>query len=107
MDIAYIMIYCTCPDHSSALNLAEQLVKARLAACVNIIDRINSIYHWQGKTEHATEYLLMIKTKFERWHDIKATIERNHPYELPELIAVPIVAGLPEYLNWLQESTQP
>jgi periplasmic divalent cation tolerance protein len=81
--------------------LAKQLVTEKLAACVNILPNLTSIYQWQGNIETANEYLLMIKTKVDQYQAIENWIKANHPYELPEIIAVSIEHGLPEYLQWI------
>ena len=103
--LEYIMILCTCPDQSSASRLANLLVEQRLAACVNIIGQLTSIYRWQDKIEQTQEHLLLIKSTMHHLETIQTSIKQNHPYELPEIIAVPIVAGLDAYLCWLRDST--
>ena len=87
--------------------LAEQLVKAHLAACVNILPKMKSVYHWQGKLEHGDEHLLLIKTSQEQVDTVFELIKASHPYELPEIIAVPITYGYKPYLNWITESVTP
>lgn len=85
--------------------IARQVVSERLAACVNVIEsRVNSVYRWKGKVKHAREVLLIIKTARRRLPKLRAEIERLHSYDVPEFIALPIVAGSPYYLRWLQES---
>ena len=105
-DTTHLLVYCTCPDHEVAVQLANSLVDEALAACINIVPGLTSIYHWQGKRETGSEELLMIKTTQEQYPALQARIEGLHPYELPEVIAVPIQAGLPAYLQWLDESCQ-
>lgn len=100
-----IIIYCTCPDIVTAEKISRQLVSDNLAACVNMLPAITSIYRWQGKTEQASEVLLLIKTTAERFAAISTVIEDIHPYELPELIAVSITDGLPGYLDWIKQCT--
>ena len=97
----YQLILCTCPDASSAKLIAEQLVKLQLAGCVNILPGITSIYQWQGKIESTQEQLLLIKSHCENYPAIESKIKQIHPYELPEIIAVPIDGGLPDYLQWI------
>ena len=96
---------CTCPDMATATRLAESLVDAALAACVNIVPGLVSVYRWEGTIAKDSEVLLMIKTTEERVADVVAHIEREHPYDLPEVIAHPIVAGLDSYLEWVRTCT--
>jgi periplasmic divalent cation tolerance protein len=96
---------CTCPDMAAATRLAESLVEAALAACVNILPGLTSVYRWEGKIAKDSEVLLMIKTTEQRVADVVAHIEREHPYDLPEVIAHPIVAGLDSYLEWVRTCT--
>lgn len=94
---------CTCPDEETARSLATSLVEAKLAACVNILPRVQAVYMWKGKIEHDQEVLLLLKTRPQRFAEIEAHILARHPYELPEIIAVPIVAGLKPYLQWIDD----
>lgn len=100
-----ILIMTNMPDQQSAEKLASILVTNRLAACVNILSKCQSTYHWQGKIEAAEEYPLLIKTMEHNYTKAEMTIRQNHPYELPEIIAVPLVKGLPAYLNWIDVET--
>ena len=100
------LVLTNLPDEASARALAERLVSARLAACVNILAPCQSVYQWQGNIETATEVPLLIKTATERYAALEAEIKANHPYDVPEVIALPIEAGLPAYLAWLKEETQ-
>lgn len=93
----------TCPDEQTAERLAAALVEKEIAACVNIIPGIQSVYQWKGRVEKDREWLLVIKAAAARYADIEHTIVSLHPYELPEIIAVPISAGLPAYLAWVTE----
>lgn len=95
------IILCTCPNLKTAEQIAGHLISHKLAACVNIIPGITSIYEWQGKIESTQEHLLIIKSHSEKFCLIEQQIKALHPYELPELIAVPIERGLPEYLQWI------
>ena len=95
------IVLCTCPDPETANNIATALVEDGIAACVNIQPSITSVYRWQGKTETTSESLMIIKSPAENYSDIEKRIVELHPYELPEVIAVPIVAGLEPYLSWL------
>ncbi len=104
MDNPYLLIYCTCPDQAMAERIAEALVADRLAACVNIVPGITSIYRWQGEIQHDSELLLLIKTRGERYPALEARIRELHSYEVPEIIAVPIQRGSESYLAWLDAS---
>ncbi|MCW8944927.1 MAG: divalent-cation tolerance protein CutA, partial [Sedimenticola sp.] len=106
MPVDKLLIYCTCPNRESADRIAGLLVTKRLAACVNITAPIVSVYTWQEKLETAEEYLLLIKTSQSRYSELEQAILSVHPYELPEIIAVPIEQGLPAYLHWIDECTE-
>lgn len=95
------LAFSTCPDLESAQRLADALVGERLAACVNILPGMHSTYQWQGKVERSEEVQLVIKTTAERLPALAARLTQLHPYELPELVAVPVAAGLPAYLHWI------
>ncbi|ASF45350.1 divalent-cation tolerance protein CutA [Methylovulum psychrotolerans] len=95
------LILCTCPDKATAKKLAHLLVSKKLAACVNIIPGITSVYSWEEQIESVTEQLLLIKTSIGHYAAIETLLFKYHPYELPEIIAVPIERGLPEYLDWI------
>ena len=101
MSTSYQIILCTCPDKNTAENIARLLVKDRLAACVNILPGITSVYTWQKQIETSQEHLLLIKANKTAYQAIAAAIKKQHPYEIPEIIAVPIENGLPEYLHWI------
>ena len=95
------LILCTCPDQNSAEMLARLLIEANLAACVNVMPGLTSIYAWQGKIETAQEHLLLIKTHKDRYAAVETVLKNAHPYQLPEIIAVTIDQGFPEYLQWI------
>lgn len=97
----YQLALTTCPNQAAAEALARALVTDGLAACVNVLPAMRSIYRWRGNIEAADEYLLLIKGKTTDYPAIERRIRELHNYELPEVIAVPIVAGLPAYLAWL------
>jgi periplasmic divalent cation tolerance protein len=101
------LVLCTCPDQTVARDLARQLVEQRLAACVNLVPGLTSVYHWQGKLEQGTEVLLLIKTTAARYAALEKAIQARHPYELPEIIAVTLTDGLPAYLKWITTSLEP
>lgn len=93
----------TCPDMDTAQHIAGSLVEEKLAACVNIIDGIHSVYQWKGKVHTDGEVLLLIKSPVARFSALQDRLRELHPYELPEIVAVPITDGLPEYLTWASE----
>lgn len=93
------------PDRDSAIRLAQALVESRLAACVNVLAECASIYRWQGKVETATEVPVLIKTRASLYSRVEAAIRAHHPYELPEIVSVPVVAGLAGYLGWVANET--
>lgn len=98
------LVYCSCP-RSEAQALAKTVVEQGLAACVNVLDAVQSIYRWQGELQQDEEALLLIKTRQSRLADLQAALLAAHPYELPEIIAVPIGAGHAPYLQWIQDQT--
>ena len=94
------------PDRATAERIAEELVTVGVAACVNILAECASVYRWQGKLEHASEVPLLIKTTRAAYPRLEEELRKLHPYELPEIIALPVTAGLPGYLSWVvSEST--
>ncbi|WP_295392314.1 divalent-cation tolerance protein CutA [uncultured Thiodictyon sp.] len=99
------LVFCTCPDQETAARIAERLVGERLAACVNLLPGIASIYRWEGEVQRETEVLLLIKTVAGRLPALTETLRGLHPYQVPEIIALPIAAGLPDYLNWVTSCT--
>ena len=98
---AFQIVYCTCPDADVAGRIARTLVEEGLAACASILPAMRSIYRWKGQIEEAAEQLLVIKIQQARYPAVQDRIRALHPYELPEIIAVPIADGLPAYLTWL------
>jgi periplasmic divalent cation tolerance protein len=101
-----ILVLTNLPDAAAAKVIARQLVERRLAACVNMLPQVQSIYQWNGAVEEANEITLLIKTTQERYADLEASIKAAHPYDVPEIIAMPIVQGLPQYLNWIENETK-
>ena len=99
------IVLTTAGSEEEARNIARELVERRLAACVNIVPQVESIYRWQGKVESAREWLLVIKTTAERFEKVRDAIRELHSYDLPECIAVAVEDGSPEYLNWLADPT--
>jgi len=102
----HYLVLSTCPDLDCARALADLLVRERLAACVNIVPAVHSVYEWKGTVQQDTECQLLIKTTRERYAALEETLRRNHPYELPEIIAVPLTTGLPAYLHWINHQTE-
>jgi periplasmic divalent cation tolerance protein len=101
-----ILILTNVPDEQSAHHIARSLVAQRLAACVNILPGVRSVYQWQGAVEEANEISLLIKTTEARYTELEAAIKSAHPYDVPEIIAIPIAGGLPAYLDWLAAETK-
>ena len=101
-----LLVLVTCPPAAAAA-LATALVEARLAACVNLLPGLTSVYRWQGAVEQAGETLLIAKTTAERYPALQAAVRAAHPHELPEIVAVTIADGLPAYLQWLAEAVAP
>lgn len=101
-----VIVMTNVPDADTARRLADALVTGRLASCVNILPEVQSVYVWRGAIEHATEITLSIKTTASRYSEVETTIAAHHPYAVPEIIAIPVVAGLPPYLAWVQEETR-
>jgi len=99
------IVLTTAGSQEEARKIAHALVERRLAACVNIVPQIESIYRWQQKIETATEWLLLIKTQAESFERIRAAIKELHSYELPECVMLDVAAGSSEYLNWIAENT--
>jgi len=98
-----LLVLCSCPDTDTARELANSLIDARLAACVNISAPSQSVYRWQGETESAEEILLNIKTLAKHYQRLEQHIRQRHPYQVPEIIALPVTQGLPDYLKWVEE----
>jgi periplasmic divalent cation tolerance protein len=104
-----IVILSTCGSETEAHRLARLLVDGRLAACVSVVGGgvlggVRSFYRWQGKVESSAEWLLLVKSSRDRFTEVRAAIEEAHSYEVPEIIALPIVEGAPAYLSWMDEN---
>jgi periplasmic divalent cation tolerance protein len=99
-----IQILTTVPDKSLAMQIGRALVEARLAACVQIAGPVESIYRWRGQIETANEWQCWIKTTRDRYSEVEQAIRRMHPYEVPEILAMPIVEGQLDYMQWLERS---
>ncbi|MDO6425791.1 divalent-cation tolerance protein CutA [Thalassotalea sp. 1_MG-2023] len=100
----YQIVLCTCPSNEVANEIAESLVKQSIAACVNIISNVSSVYLWQGNIEKDVEVQLIIKSKAAIFKQLADTIIKLHPYDVPEIIALDINKGNQDYLTWLDES---
>lgn len=98
------VVLCTCPDEAVAIRVATTVVEQGLAACVNRVAGVESIYRWEGKVEREREELLVIKTQTARYPALEACIRAVHPYDVPEVIALPIERGSRDYLSWIAES---
>jgi periplasmic divalent cation tolerance protein len=96
-----VIVFCTCSSRDEALRVAHGVVEEGAATCVNIIPLVESVYRWEGKIETAQEVLLLMKSTRERFEALRDLVLKLHSYETPEIIAVPVVAGLPKYLQWL------
>ncbi len=106
MPDAHCIVLCTVPDTDTGNRLAALLVEAGHAACVNLVPGLTSTYRWQGKLQQDRESLLIIKTRRDRFDAVQKALLAQHPYELPEIIAVPISAGLPAYLTWIDQTLE-
>ena len=102
----YRVVLVTSPDEESAANIARSLVEEGLAACVNIVARVRSIYSWKGAVHDDAETLLLIKTRTDLVQALIKTVQSRHPYDVPEVIALPIEAGSLPYLSWIAEVTR-
>ena len=102
-----LLVLCACPDAENAETLAASLVDESLAACVNVLPEMRSIYRWEGRVERANECMLLIKTTGDRFGALKDHIVKTHPYSLPEVLAFEATTGLDRYLGWIQAETGP
>ena len=105
MSEAHQVLLCTVPDRDTGRAIARRLVEERLAACVNILPGVTSVYAWKGEVNEDEELLLVIKSRAGRYAELERAVVELHPYELPEVVAVPVSDGLPGYLAWIDEST--
>jgi periplasmic divalent cation tolerance protein len=102
-----LLVLTNLPDRAAAERLADALIGGRFAACVNILAPCRSVYRWESAVQHDEEHPVLIKTTTERYAELEQAIRANHPYELPEIVAVPIERGLPAYLDWVAQETRP
>ena len=103
---AFIAVFVMCGSEEEATKIAHALVEERLAACVNIVSPIRSIYRWEGKVCDEWEWLLIIKTQQTRFEDLEKKVRSLHSYRVPEIVSLPIIEGHQPYLNWLEEMTR-
>lgn len=101
-----VIAFSTIDSEEEAKKIARVLVETKLAACVNIVPKLTSIYKWKEKLCEEEEFLLLIKTSQARLEELKAVLKKLHPYEVPELIVLPLIDGLPRYLDWVIKNTQ-
>ena len=101
-----LLVFTNLPDRAAAERVAELLVGRRLAACVNLLAPCRSVYRWKGAVQHDEEHPVLIKTTSERYAELEQALRAAHPYEVPEIIAVPIERGLPAYMEWVSAETR-
>jgi len=101
-----IVVLVTCSSEEEALKIGNALVEAHLAACVNLVAPIRSIYRWEGKIWDEKECLLIIKTQKQRFEELQKKVKSLHSYSVPEIISLPITEGSSAYLNWIRENTK-
>lgn len=101
-----LVVICTCPDRDTASALAARLIDDRLAACCNVMDGLTSLFRWEKRVQEDPEVLLVAKTTRDRYPALERSLHESHPYELPEILAVPVEAGLGGYLDWVADETR-
>ena len=106
MESTKLLVLTNLPDRATAERLADMLIAERLAACVNILAPCRSVYRWKDAVQHDEEHPMLIKTTQARYAELEQALRAGHPYELPEIIAVPIQRGLPAYLDWVAAETK-
>ena len=102
----YVVVFITASSYEEARKIGDALVSQKKAACVNIVPRVNSLFRWKGKIEEAEESLLVVKTRTKLFPEVVSTVKEIHSYDVPEIIALPIVEGNPDYLQWINEETE-
>ena len=107
MENRVIIVYITAGTLEEAKRISRELVEKKLAACVNIVGGVTSIYRWRGRIEESGEYLLIVKTVKEKYSELEDSVRHLHSYEVPEIIAVPVEAGYERYIKWVVEETDP
>ncbi|MDX1442919.1 MAG: divalent-cation tolerance protein CutA [Gammaproteobacteria bacterium] len=106
MEHEHCVVYVTCPNHDSGEAVASALVDQKLVACVNVIDGVTSLFHWEGRVDRDPEVLLVIKTRTNLLQAVEECVAEVHPYDVPEVIALPIIGGSRKYLDWIDESVE-
>jgi len=106
MSASFVVVLTTLPSRPKACALAEKIIRRKLAACVNVLGPAESFFWWQGKMDRAKEYLLVIKTRASHFASLEKFLEKNHPYSVPEILALPVARGNSSYLNWLKASVR-
>ena len=101
-----LLVLTNLPDRAAAEKLADQLLEKQVAACINILAPCRSVYRWKGAVQHEEEHPMLIKTTRERYPALEAAIRAGHPYDLPEIVALPVTEGLPAYLEWVDAETR-
>src|SRR4051812_16477306 len=104
--MSVLLVLTNLPDRAAAERLADALLEKKLAACVNILAPCRSVYRWKGAVQHDEEHPMLIKTTAERYPALEQVLRAGHPYELPEIVAVPIERGLQAYLDWVDAETR-
>lgn len=104
--MSHLIVMTTLPEMEAAQDFARQLIEQSLAACVNVLPKMVSIYRWKQNIEHGDEHQLIMKTTEECYPQLEEFIRQHHPYELPEIIAIPVSAGLPDYLQWVSQQCE-
>lgn len=100
-----IVVFSNCGSAEEAGQVARKLVEARVAACVNIVPGVRSLYHWQGKVEDSSEWMLIIKTRRDLFDKLSSELRKLHSYQVPEIVAMPLVDGSEDYLDWIDRET--
>ena len=100
----YMVVFITAKDRAEAKTISDQLLEKKLIACANIVEGVESVFRWKGKIDQAKETLIILKSKQSLFKEIVKTVKAHHSYEVPEIIALPIVEGNPDYLKWIDES---
>jgi periplasmic divalent cation tolerance protein len=106
MDADYLLVLCTCPTREAAAAIATALLAERLAACVNQLPGVKSMYRWEGRIEEDDELMLLIKTTATRFAEVESMIRSLHPYEVPEIIGLTLTAGSGAYFDWIRNSVR-
>ncbi|MFH1239489.1 MAG: divalent-cation tolerance protein CutA [bacterium] len=102
----YIVVLITCPSQKEAIKIKDVLLKAKKAACINIIPRVDSFFWWKGKIDSCQEVLLIAKTRKDVFRKVVKLVKKNHKYTVPEIIALPIIAGNKDYLDWINKTVK-